>query len=301
MKFGHLDEISSINFSLPPDHPMTAKILKGKPAKQVRIYSGLAEWGNDGFPGKIYPKGTKPKDYLKFYSRQFNSVEGNMTLYRIPTRKMVENWTSVVPKEFVFCPKISNPICQVKPMGRNRTALTEFCDSMHTFGDHLGTVFLQLHSTFSPQRFDDLVSFFDLWDTTLPLHVEFRQADWFADPELLNRLFEEMRIRKIGTVITDTAGRRDALHMCLTSPSAFIRFDGNELHPTDFTRINEWALRIKEWIDNGLQTVYFFHHSPTKSLTPEMSNHFLTRMNALCGLNLKLAVIERGEDLKLEL
>ena len=31
--------------------------------------------------------------------------------------------------------------------------------------------------------------------------------------------------------------------------------------------MDAWALRIKEWIDNGLQTVYFFLHTPTKSLT----------------------------------
>ena len=138
---------------------------------------------------------------------------------------MVEDWVSVFPKGFLFCPKVSQPInLQVKPLGRNRNALTEFSDSMHTFGDHLGTVFLQLHPTFSPQRFKDLVNFFDLWDPTLPLHVELRQADWFSDPELLSTLFEEMRKRKIGTVITDTAGRRDAIHQCLTTPTAFIPF-----------------------------------------------------------------------------
>lgn len=307
MKFGHLDDISNIDFSLPPDHPMTVQILNKKPVKKPNIYSGLAEWGNDGFPGKIYPKGTKPKDYLRFYAEQFNSIEQNMTLYRIPTRKMVEDWISVVPEGFIFCPKVSNPIVQVKPLGRNRAALTEFFDSMHTYGGHLGTVFMQMHPTFSPQRYDDLLNFFDLWDESrtngapLPLAVELRHKDWFSNSELLNSLFEEMRKRNIGTVITDTAGRRDANHMCLTTTSAFIRFDGNELHPTDFTRLDAWAKHLKHWVDHGLQTVYFFYHTPTKSLTPEMSNHFLTRMNKLCGLNLKLAVIEGGDDLRFEL
>ncbi len=293
MKFGHLDEIDHIDFSLPPDHPITAKVLKGKPAKRVNIYSGLPEWGNDGFPGKIYPKGTKPKDYLKFYAQQFNVIEQNMTLYRIPTRTMVEDWINVVPKGFLFCPKVSQPICQVKPLGKNRRALTEFCDSMHAFGKHLGVVFLQLHSTFSPQRFDDLVTFFDLWDKTLPLYVELRRAEWFSDHQVLDTLFQEMRKRKIGTVITDTSGRRDALHMGLTTRTAFIRFNGNELHETDFTRIDAWATRIKLWMDNGLQTVYFFLHTPTKSLTPELSNHFLTQMNELFNTDLSLAKIEK--------
>jgi hypothetical protein len=82
-------------------------------------------------------------------------------------------------------------------------------------------------------------------------------------------------------------------------PTAIIRFNCNELHPTDFTRIDEWGAGIKQWIDRGLQTVYFFLHTPTKSLTPEMSNRFLERMNVMCGLDLKLAVIER--EVRLEL
>jgi len=296
MKFGHLDEISGIDFSLPPDHLITSQVLKGKPAKQLRIYSGLPEWGNDGFPGKIYPKGTKAKDFLKFYAPQFNAIELNATGYRVPSVKQVEGWTSVVPEGFIFCPKISQPISQVKPLGRDKIALTQFCDAMHAFGGHLGTVFMQFHPNFAPQRLDDLLAFFDIWDATLPLHVELRHPGWFSDPELLNGLFEEMRERNIGTVITDTAGRRDAVHQCLTTPSAFIRFDGNELHKSDFTRIDEWTVRIKEWIDHGLESVYFFHHTPTKSLTPELSNHFLARMNALCGLKLKLAAItEQGK------
>jgi uncharacterized protein YecE (DUF72 family) len=299
MKFGHLDEVSRIDFSLPPDHPITVKVLKGKPVKKPNIYSGLAEWGNEGFPGKIYPKSAKAKDYLKLYGELFRIVELNASGYRIPSVKTVEGWISAVPKDFIFCPKVSQPISQVKPLGRDKNALQQFYDAMRAFDDHLGTVFLQLHPTFSPNRYDDLVNFLDEWDSTFPLSVELRHADWFSNPEVLNNLFEEMRKRKIGTVITDTPGRRDVLHMGLTTPTTFIRFEGNELHPTDFTRIDAWAEHIKHWIDRGLETIYFFPHTTTKSLTPEMSNHFLTRMNKLCGMDLKMAKII--EQAKLEL
>src|SRR2546423_14184096 len=116
---------------------------------------------------------------------------------------------------------------------------------MAAFWDHLGVVVLQLHPMFSSKRFDDLVYFFDLWDHTYPLHVELRHADWFSEPSMLENLFEEMRKKKVGTVITDTPGRRDVLHMGLTTPTAFIRFEGNELHRSDFTRIDAWCDRIK--------------------------------------------------------
>jgi len=296
MKFGHLDEVSTIDFSMPADHPVTMNVLNKKPVKIPKIFCGLAEWGNEGFPGKIYPRGAKSKDYLKLYGEQFICVELNATGYRIPSVKTVEGWTSVVPEGFKFCPKVSQPISQVKPLGKDRNALQQFFDAMAAFGDHLGVVFLQLHPMFSSKRYDDLVAFFDLWDHTYPLHVELRNPDWFSNPSLLENLFEEMRKRNVGTVITDTPGRRDVLHQGITTPTAFIRFEGNELHPTDFTRIDAWCDLLKHWIDRGLETIYFFPHTTTKALTPEMSNHFIERMNKLCGLDLKTArILEQGK------
>ncbi|MDP4244118.1 MAG: DUF72 domain-containing protein [Bacteroidota bacterium] len=295
MKFGHLNDIQSIDFSLPPDHPITEKVLKGKKVKQLEVYSGLPEWGSEGFPGKIYPEGAKPKDFLRFYAAQFNAIELNATGYRIPSLNTIKAWTSVVPNGFAFCPKVSQPISHVRPLGKSKEALQQCCDAMHAFEEHLGAVFLQLHPSFSTQRLDDLLHFFDLWDPSLPIHVELRHPDWFSNSEVLDSLFEEMRLRKIGTIITDTSGRRDAIHQCLTTPVAFIRFDGNDLDPSDFTRIDEWAKRCKQWIEHGLKGVYFFAHTPTKSLNPELSNHFLAQLNNQCGFNFKLAQISKGE------
>jgi hypothetical protein len=84
---------------------------------------------------------------------------------------------------------------------------------------------------------------------------------------------------------------RDVLHQCLTTRAAFVRFDAHDLDPTAFTRLDEWALRINFWIEAGLAHVHFFPHTPSKYLTPELSNYFLERMNDLCGLDLNLATI----------
>ena len=59
----------------------------------------------------------------------------------------------------------------------------------------------------------------------------------------------------MGAVITDTAGRRDCVHQRLTTPFAFIRFVGNNLHPTDYSRMDDWVERIQEWFDQGLERV----------------------------------------------
>jgi uncharacterized protein YecE (DUF72 family) len=299
MKFGHLDDVSGIDFTLPKDHPINEKVLSGKPTAKPHIYSGLAEWGNEGFPGKIYPRSTKAKDYLKLYSQLFSCVELNATGYRVPSVKTVEGWVAQVPKDFIFCPKISQPISVTSPLGKNQQALNEFTDAMHAFGDHLGTVFLQLRPNFVAKRFDDLIHFLDIWDASLPLQVELRHPSWFTEAELLDKLLQEFKKRKTGLVITDTPGERELVHMALTTPSVFIRFEGNELHETDFTRLDAWAKRIAKWASEGLKTAYFYHHTTTKALTPEMSNHIIAKINKLLDLDLKPAKILEEDKLLL--
>ncbi|HEY3876002.1 MAG TPA: DUF72 domain-containing protein, partial [Candidatus Kapabacteria bacterium] len=126
MKFGHLDDVSGIDFTLPPDHPITEQVLDKKPVKDPNVYSGLAEWGNEGFPGKIYPPKTRQKDYLKLYGELFTCVELNATGYRVPTVKTVGGWVSAVPNDFIFCPKVSQPISITSPLGKNEKALKDF-------------------------------------------------------------------------------------------------------------------------------------------------------------------------------
>jgi uncharacterized protein YecE (DUF72 family) len=138
-----------------------------------------------------------------------------------------------------------------------------------------------------------LIPFLNSWDRKLPLHIEMRHPGWFETNTSADDLYKLLRKLKIGTVITDVTGRRDVLHRCLTTRTAFIRFDAHDLDPTDFTRIDEWAQRIKTWIDAGLEQVYFFPHTLAKYLNPELSNYFIERMDDLCGLDLKLATIAK--------
>src|SRR2546429_91886 len=131
MKFGHLKDIRRVEFALPPDHPMTANVLGGKPAQKPKIYAGCPEWGEEGFLGRIYPKGTPKKNFLKVYATQFNAIELNATGYRTPPKSTIENWKNVVPEGFVFCPKISRPISHVNPIAKNPAEVKSFCESVH--------------------------------------------------------------------------------------------------------------------------------------------------------------------------
>jgi uncharacterized protein YecE (DUF72 family) len=107
-----------------------------------------------------------------------------------------------------------------------------------------------------------------------------------SDNGIIADTWQLLRESGIGTVITDSAGRRDCVHMKLTAPVAFIRFVGNNLHPTDYTRINAWAGRLKSWIDQGLREIYFIIHSPDELYAPELALYAVEELNRQCGTSL---------------
>jgi uncharacterized protein YecE (DUF72 family) len=80
------------------------------------------------------------------------------------------------------------------------------------------------------------------WPRELPVSVEFRHPDWFLGVQPhWNRLAE----LGVGAVISDTAGRRDALHMQVTAPHVLVRFGGYEGNAIDAHRLEQWG----KWID----------------------------------------------------
>ena len=77
MEFGRVDEtdLSKTDFGLPGEPVFNKQILKGKPAKDAKVYIGCAKWGRPEWVGKIYPLKTKEKDFLQYYVNHYNSIE----------------------------------------------------------------------------------------------------------------------------------------------------------------------------------------------------------------------------------
>jgi uncharacterized protein YecE (DUF72 family) len=104
------------------------------------------------------------------------------------------------------------------------------------------------------------------------------------------------------TVITDVAGRRDVAHMALTSGQVLVRFVGNDLHPTDFTRLDDWAERLTDWFSRGLKECYFFTHEPDNLLAPDLAAAFYEKKKGIAGIGNrgpKLVDKEDGQQMTL--
>ena len=167
---------------------------------------------------------------------------------------------------------------------------TAFLEGILAFEDHLGPIFLQLSENFGPGRREYLYKYLQSLPTDLRFYVEVRHPEWFSDPAITKDLFDTLHELKVGAVITDTAGRRDCAHMHLPLAGAFIRFVGNSLHPTDYTRVDDWVNRLNDWINNGLQELYFIMHMHDELSSPEMTVYMIDRLKEVCGINVQKPV-----------
>jgi uncharacterized protein YecE (DUF72 family) len=285
MEFGKVEHPENIDFTLPQDHPDTKRILNDyKNDQSFEVYVGCAKWNKKDLKG-FYPRGIK--DELTYYSSQFNSIELNATFYKAPSINQVQTWRGKVPNGFKFYPKIPMTISHNNRLSNIEDSLTAFCDAIVNFESTLGIPFLQLHDNFKPKDLDRLQNFIKGFPKGMPLAVEVRNKEWFLDGKENDQLSELLLKEEKVAIIVDTAGRRDLLHMRLTSPHAFIRYVGAN-HSSDYTRLDDWVKRIKQWRKEGLQSLHFFVHQNIEKESPLLSAYFIKKINKELNLNLKV-------------
>lgn len=286
MEFGRVssDELDKIDFTLPPDRPETTALLsKQKNKSKPDVFVGCAKWGRPDWVGKIYPKGTKAGDFLEHYAKQFNCIELNATFYRMPTRKQTSGWKSKVGDDFKFCPKFVDQITHIKRLKDVDELTDRFLDGISGFEKNLGPVFLMPHPGMGPKTLETMEAFIQSLPRDVELYTELRHKDWFAMPEAFDAVFAMLERNKSGSIITDASGRRDCVHMRLTTPSAFIRFVGNGLHPTDYSRCDDWVKRMKAWAELGIESMYFFMHQHEELHSPELCRYLIPKINEQLG------------------
>ncbi|MBN2731456.1 MAG: DUF72 domain-containing protein [Balneolaceae bacterium] len=285
MKFGSLDNPGDHDLSLPNDHPGTKKVLQEKGGSgEPEVYVGCAKWNKKDLKN-FYPEGVD--DELTYYGSQFNCVELNATFYNIFDPDQIKQWHDRVPEDFKFFPKVNRYISHLKWLNGIEERTDDFIDSIVHFKEKLGTTFLQLRGNFKPKFFDRVQAFIEHWPEGIPLAVEFRHPDWFDDEKVADELYALFEENDIANNITDTAGRRDLLHMRLTNNEAFIRWVGAN-HESDVDRIEEWVARLKKWNGQGLTNIHFFVHQNKEKRSPQLAAHFIKQMNEALDTDLKI-------------
>ncbi len=260
MHFGRVKNVSGIDFALPADAPRTRAFLALDWGGAGRMHVGGAIWK------------FKPSDRLAGYASRYGTVEVNSTFYHLLDAPRIDAWRRQVPASFRFCPKLYRGITERPAAPELAELVTQCATGMAAFGETFGLAFAQFPETLGPAQLPLVKRVLDFWPRELPLAVELRHPGWFRNHALIDEAVNLLYRHGTATVITDTPGRRDAVHTSFAQPRVMIRYLGLELDPLDERRLTDWAGRMREWAAQGMDDLYFLVHQPVEAMIPETAN-----------------------------
>jgi uncharacterized protein YecE (DUF72 family) len=258
----------------------------------MNFYLGCAVWSHKDWVGNLYPPKSQPRDFLNLYSRRFNTVEGNTTFYAIPDPATITKWAAQTPPGFKFCPKLHRQITHQGLLAPHIAEAIAFLETISGLGDRLGTTFIQLPPSYSPEYLADLSEFLTACSqanvSNVSLALEVRHLDWFK-AEATNSLNILLQKLNIARVLLDTrpiyncpddpqigSPRKKPqlpLQEIVTGKTAFVRFISHPDRQYNQTYLAQWAIKLHYWLSQG-KTVYFFVHCPQEKRSPDTARFF---------------------------
>lgn len=156
------------------------------PAAPPNLFAGTSGWAYPSWKPGFYPQDVSPKNFLRFYASQLNSVEVNYTFRKLPTPAMVERWLADTGEGFRFSFKAPQGITHFKRLRECDTLLEEFLAALQPVANagKLGLVLFQLPPNFKADlpRLQSFLGSSALRCATAPrIAFEFRHESWFGE------------------------------------------------------------------------------------------------------------------------
>ena len=147
----------------------------------MEIKIGCTGWSYQGWSGKFYPRNLKSSEWLKYYSKIFDTTEINSTFYKIPDREITQRWDTDTPKHFRFMAKFPSVITHEKRLERVNSEVFSFLTSLAPIHQKISALVLQLPPSLSfeeaKSRLDEL---FDILPDDFVYPIEGRHESWFS-------------------------------------------------------------------------------------------------------------------------
>lgn len=202
--------------------------------------------------GRFYGPGTRGTE-LEAYARAFDTVELNVTFYRMPSSATFRAWARRVPDDFVFAVKASRYITHIRRLREVRESVDFLMERATELGDHLGPILLQLPPDLEVDP-DNLLATLDGFPAGIRVALEPRHPSWFVDE--VEAILED---RNIALCLADRRGPVTPLWH--PADWSYLRFHGGGGAPRScysMAALGAWAGRVAAaWADDPVDYVYF--------------------------------------------
>jgi len=199
-------------------------------------FLGCSGYFYPSWRGKFYPKDLKPKNWLKYYSKFFNTVEINSTFYHFPKEENLKRLYRNTPENFVFSVKANRAITHYKKFKEIKGILKEFYKVCRNgLNKKLGCILFQLPPSYTYSE-ENLERILENLEKDFKNVIEFRHISWWNE-----NVFKVLRENKVVFCSVSAPNLPEAL--VETSETVYIRFHGK----TSWYRYNYSEKELKEW------------------------------------------------------
>jgi uncharacterized protein YecE (DUF72 family) len=207
------------------------------------VHVGCSGWNYGHWRERVYPKGLPARRWLAHYAGLFQTVEVNMTFYRLAKPAAVANWVAETPPDFIFAVKASRYLTHVKRLRDIEQGIERYYAAIEPLAESpkLGPVLWQFPANF--HRDEDRLA--DALAILPPGRhcFEFRHESWFTED-----VFGILRAYGAALAYGDHP-QRPFVPLELTTDWTFLRFHyghrGRRGNYSD-TELAEWAERLRE-------------------------------------------------------
>ncbi len=172
------------------------------------------EWKNT-----FYPPQLPQREWFAYYASVFPTVELNVSFYRFPQLKMMQNWYIKSPRGFLFAVKAPRLITHLKKLNDCEELLKDFYNVCREgLKEKLGPVLFQFPPSyqFTEERLAKIISSADPQFTNV---IEFRHESWWKKE--VYDAFKESNLIFCGESYPNLPDEA-----IVTAPVAYYRFHG---------------------------------------------------------------------------
>jgi uncharacterized protein YecE (DUF72 family) len=181
----------------------------------TKYFIGTAGWVYRHWADNFYSKAGAQKNWLNYYSTEFNTVEVNSTFYRQASPKTLSLWLEQTPGNFCFSIKANKFATHLKKMDMTKNELAEIINPYLVLGNKKGPILIQL-PPFLSLDIERLASFLKRLPRDFRYAFEPRHESWFNPV-----VYRLLRDNNVSLVAADFG--RESFKIIKTADFAYIR------------------------------------------------------------------------------
>lgn len=203
---------------------------------------------------RFYPPSARGSE-LEYYATLFDTVELNVTFYRMPSIATFRSWAARVPDGFLFAVKASRYLTHVRRLREPEDSVKLLVERASELGSHLGPILLQLppDMTADVPRLDAVLEEFP---PSLRLAVEPRHGSWFTDA-----LRDVLTRRGAALCLADRRG--PATPIWRTANWTYLRFHAGQASPRPCygeRSLGTWSARLRDGWGHQAEAFAYFNN-----------------------------------------